>query len=343
MCMTKNDLINDVAASLTATLEKEKVDMVKAVFLVKMQGYEIHEVSTLPSVEVADNDFILKRFTVDMLAKGLRESSIKAYLDVVKPFMLYTGINYTNITAQHITDYLAIRKVTKNAFGRKNSQTYLADVCRKILIFFSWAYKKRHINEDIVRDVDRIKGRKKKKDRITPEETEACRENLACDREKALFELMLSTGMRVGEITKLRIEDIDFQHRKICIHGEKTANADREGYLSIKARNAVHKYVGTRTNGYVFRPLRNNVIPDGQPIGVSALEKIAKNIGRKAGVHCTTTVHVYRKTFASETYRRTGNIKLVSILLGHASTDMTEKYYLVDDMKDIEYQALYAA
>lgn len=70
---------------------------------------------------------------------------------------------------------------------------------------------------------------------------------------------------------------------------------------------------------------------------------IAKDIRKRAGVHCVTTVHVYRKTFASETYRRTGNIKLVSVLLGHASTTITEKYYLIDDMKDIEYQALYIA
>lgn len=343
MCMTKNDLINEVAASLTTTLEQEKVDMVKAVFLVKMQGYEIHEVNTLPSVEVADNDFILKRFTVDMLAKGLKESSIKAYLDVIKPFLYYTQVNFTCVTSQHITDYLAIRKVAKNAFGRKNSQTYLANVCRVLLIFFGWAYKKHHISEDIVRDIDRIKGRQKKKDRITPEEMENCRENLKDDREKALFELMLATGMRVGEISKLRIEDIDFQQRKVNIHGEKTENADREGYLSIKARNAIRKYIGSRTSGYVFRPLKNNVLADDQAISVGALEDIAKAIGKRAGVHCTTTVHVYRKTFASETYRRTGNIKLVSILLGHASTDMTEKYYLVDDMENIKYQALYAA
>ncbi len=70
---------------------------------------------------------------------------------------------------------------------------------------------------------------------------------------------------------------------------------------------------------------------------------IAKDIRKRAGVHCVTTVHIYRKTFASETYRRTGNIKLVSVLLGHASTTITEKYYLIDDMKDIEYQALYIA
>lgn len=342
MCITKNELISEVAAGLRTTLEQEQVDMVRAVLTVKMQGYDIHEVSTLPSVEVLDNDFILKRFTVDMLAKGIKESSIKAYLNVVKPFLAYTGINFIDVTSQHITDYLAVKKVTKNANGRKNSQAYLAGICRVLFIFFQWAYKKHHIREDIMRDVDRIKSRQKKKDRITQEEMEACREVLKDSREKALFELMISTGMRVGEITKLQIEDIDFVSRKISIHGEKTANADREGYLSIRARNAVHRYIGSRTSGFVFRPLRN-ILEDSQAIGNGTIEDIAKDIGKRAGVHCTTTVHVYRKTFASETYRRTGNIKLVSILLGHAGTDITEKYYLVDDMKDIEYQALYVA
>ncbi len=342
MCMTKNDLINDVAAGLTMTLNQEQVDIVKAVFIVKMQGYEIHEVNTLPSVEVADNDFILKRFTIDMLAKGIKESSIKAYLNVVKPFFNETGVNFTDVTAQHITDYLAVKKVSKNANGKKNSQSYLAGICRVLFVFFGWAYKKHHIREDIMRDVDRIKTKQKKKDRITPEEMEACREILKDDREKALFELMISTGMRVGEIAKLRIEDIDFQQRKINIHGEKTESADRDGYLSIRARNALAKYLGERVSGFVFRPVRN-VLPDDKPIGNGTVEDIAKEIGKRAGVHCKTTVHIYRKTFASDTYRRTGNIKLVSILLGHANTAITEKFYLVDDMKDIEYQALYAA
>lgn len=73
------------------------------------------------------------------------------------------------------------------------------------------------------------------------------------------------------------------------------------------------------------------------------LEKWAKEIGEAGGCHCETTVHVYRKTFASETYRRTKNVKLISILLGHSSTAVTEKYYLVDDLLDIQYQALQVA
>ena len=50
MCMTKNELISDVAAGLVMALSREQVDIVKAVFIVKMQGYDIHEVNTLPSV-----------------------------------------------------------------------------------------------------------------------------------------------------------------------------------------------------------------------------------------------------------------------------------------------------
>ena len=67
--MTKNDIINEVVSSLVFSLNKDQLELVKSTFIVKMHGYEIHELCTLPSTEVRDNDFIFKRFTVDMLAK----------------------------------------------------------------------------------------------------------------------------------------------------------------------------------------------------------------------------------------------------------------------------------
>ena len=94
MCMIKNELINDVTAGLVTILNGDQIDLVKATFIIKMQGYDIHEVNTLPSTEVRDNDFILKRFTVDMLARGVKESSIKAYLNIIRPFFDYTSLNF---------------------------------------------------------------------------------------------------------------------------------------------------------------------------------------------------------------------------------------------------------
>lgn len=340
--MTKMEIINDIVASLVVSLTNEQLEIVKSTFIVKMQGYDIHEVCTLPSTEVMDNDFILKRFTVDHLAKGLKMSTIRAYMDHIKPFFAFTGLNYRAVTAQTITDYIAYKTVTPNAKGKMSSQNHICNISKTLFIFFQWAYKKHHIEEDIMRDVDRVKPKQKKKDRLSVEEIESCRDNVKSIRERALFELMMSTGMRVGEIAALKIEDVDLQKRTIHIPAGKSDSAERDVYLTVKARNALEKYVGNRNNGYVFRPSKNIITHDKQ-ISNGTIEKWAKELGERASCHCETTVHVFRKTFASEEYRRTKNVKYVSIILGHSSTAVTEKYYLVDDIKDIEYMALSAA
>ena len=340
--MTKNDIINDVVSSLVFTLDKDKLELVKSTFIVKMQGYEIHEICTLPSTEVHDNEFIFKRFMIDMLAKGLKQSSIVNYMNLIKPFFDTVGKNYSDVSSQDITDYIAIRKVKPGANGKMCSQTYIANINKVLFIFFEWAYRKHHINVDIMRDVDRIRPKQKRKERLSLEEIEECRENVKNDREKALLELMLSTGLRVGEIANMKIEDIDFHNRKIHIPDGKTDYAERDVYLTVKARNALRKYIGNRLNGFVFRPDKN-IIYDAMPITTGSINKWAKDMGKRAGCHCATTVHVYRKTFASMEYQRTKDIKYVSILLGHSSTEVTERYYLVDDLKQIEYQALYVS
>ncbi|MDD3369136.1 MAG: tyrosine-type recombinase/integrase, partial [Lachnospiraceae bacterium] len=113
----------------------------------------------------------------------------------------------------------------------------------------------------------------------------------------------------------------------------------RTGYLSIKCKNALVKYLAGRTSGYVFIPKRGGV-----KLTKSTLEKDAKEIGKRAKAHLSTTVHVYRKTFASVTYLKTKDIKLVSKLLGHANTAVTEKYYIIDDEFQIQNEMhLYAA
>ena len=340
--MTKMEMINDVISGLVMTLTKDQLEVVKATFIVKMQGYDIHEVCTLPSVEVRDNDFIFQRFVVDHLAKGLKKSTIRSYMDHIKPFFAFTGMNYRDVTAQTVTDYIAYKTVTPNIKGKKNSQNHICNISKVLHIFFQWAYRKHHIDTDIMLDVDRVKPKQKKKDRLTAEEIEACREVAKNTKDRALFELMMSTGMRVGEIAALRIDDIDFAKKTVHIPEGKTDSAERDVYLTIKAKNALIRYLGERNSGYVFRPLRQ-VLEDDKPIGNGTIEKWVKDIGERAKCHCITTVHVFRKTFASEEYRRTGNVKYVSILLGHSSTAVTEKFYLVDDLQSVAYMALSAA
>ena len=86
--MTKNEIINDIVSSLVMTLTKEQLEIVKSTFIVKMQGYDIHEVCTLPSVEVLDNEFIFKRFGGLFL---FYTNILNFYLHICKLFITFAA------------------------------------------------------------------------------------------------------------------------------------------------------------------------------------------------------------------------------------------------------------
>ena len=189
--MTKNDLINDVAYELRDTMTREQIDRMKITMYVKLQDFELVESKQLPVVVEHDNEWIMQRYCVDGVAAGLHKGTIRSYIGIISKFLDYTGKNYKSITAQDITDYLAVR-----SYWDHISHNYKSTIYRYLCTFFSWAFKKRHIQDNIVDGVDKVKQIKRKKERISDEEVEDIRDVLQTPKEKALFELMLSTGMR---------------------------------------------------------------------------------------------------------------------------------------------------
>ena len=102
------------------------------------------------------------------------------------------------------------------------------------------------------------------------------------------------------------------------------------------AVKALRNYIGSRpANEALF-------ISDRAPhrrMQEAGIENIAKKIAVRGGItRIKTTVHVYRKTFASVLYRKTEDVLLVSKLLGHAKTDMTVQYYLIDDIEEMQHK-----
>lgn len=328
--MTKNDLINDVAYELRDTMTREQIDRMKITMYVKLQDFELVESKQLPVVIDHDNEWLMQRYCVDGVAAGLHKGTIRSYIGIISKFLDYTGKNYKAITAQDITDYLAVRSYRDHI-----SQNYKSTIYRYLCTFFGWAFRKQHIANNIIDGVDRVKQVKKKKVRLTDEEVETIRYALQTTKEKALFELMICTGMRVGEISALNVSDIDLVHRQVSIYAEKT-DTYRTGMLTPVAVMALRNYIGDRPR---TDPL---FLADRAPhnrMRTYGIEKLAKEIAVRGGVtRITATVHVYRKTFASVLYRKTGDVLLVSKLLGHAKPDMTVQYYLVDDIEEMQHK-----
>ena len=328
--MTKTDLINDIAFEMSNILTPEQIDKVKIVFLVKMQDYEISEIKQLPMVEEHDNEWLMQRYCVDGVAAGRHKSTLRSYIGIIRKFFDHVGKNYKYVTAQDITDYLAIRSYRDHI-----SHNYKSTIYRYLCTFFSWVFKKRHIQDNIVDGVDKVKQIKKKKVRLTDEEIETIRYALQTQKEKALFELIICTGMRVGEISYLNVSDIDLTNKQVSIYAEKT-DTYRTGMLTPVAVMALKNYIEDRPG---TDPL---FLADRAPYNRMreyGIEKLAKEMAVRGGVtRITATVHVYRKTFASVLYRKTGDVLLVSKLLGHAKPDMTVQYYLVDDIEEMQHK-----
>lgn len=329
--MKKNDIINDVVFEMLEDIGRDNADKLKAVLLTRLHNIDLVETETLPSVDVYDNTKILERFAIDMIAKGLKKSTIEQYLWIVKKFLNTTGLSYRYVTGQDITDYLAIRQVKEHI-----SQSYKSTTLRYLSAFFTWAYRKRHIEVDIMLDVDSIKAPQKPKRRLTDEEVEMCRSLASRDTEKsAILETMLSTGMRIGEMRALKVSDLNFRDGTIRIWGEKSS-VERTGIMTPRFKIAVMNHLKGRTSGFLFESR------SGKCHSKAFFEKISKDLGEKAEKE-NCTVHLYRKTFASIMYRKTKDILLVSKLLGHASTETTVRYYLVDDIADIQHRVLSVA
>ncbi|MCI7492014.1 MAG: tyrosine-type recombinase/integrase [Lachnobacterium sp.] len=331
--MTKTDFINNIVYSMAEYLTTDGIEYLKTVIRVNLVDVELAAAETLPSTEVYDNEYILKRYIIDLTAKGRKRSTINQYVTILKKFFRETGLNYYTCTGQQVMDYLAIMQ-----YKGKISKSYAETLQKYLSTFFRWAYMKKHIPNDVSVDIDKIKAPQKNKERLTDEEIVRASMEIAGDvKLTAFFELMLSAGPRVGEIANMRIENLDFDRQEIRIWGEKTSQW-RTCFMNERCKQALKKYIGQRKEGPVFTGRSST-----GGISENTFETMAKKIGIIAGCRFNTTVHSYRKTYASREYRRTKDVLYVSKRLGHSSTDVTIKYYICDDIELDRLQANLAA
>jgi site-specific recombinase XerD len=150
-------------------------------------------------------------------------------------------------------------------------------------------------------------------------------------RDKAMLELLFSTGLRVSELCSLT-NDIDLSVGEFSIRGK--GGKVRVVFISPEAKEAVKKYLAKRKdmNDALFVQVGKEVKAGGpSPLTRRSVERIVKHYAIKAGISKKVTPHVIRHSFATDLLSNGADLRSVQMLLGHANISTTQIYTHVTD------------
>jgi len=141
-------------------------------------------------------------------------------------------------------------------------------------------------------------------------------------RDQALFYTHLYTGMRPGELVRLKLEDIDMDQSLITIKDAK-CNKNRTIPIHKKPLMLIRRYLATRKDNspYVFHSKNGE-----DPISTDGYRILLRRYCKKAGIKKIIVPYELRHTFASSFVENNGNLLTLKELLGHSDIKMTELY-----------------
>lgn len=151
-------------------------------------------------------------------------------------------------------------------------------------------------------------------------------------RDRAMMEMLYSTGLRVSELTKLNRNDINLERREFMVRGK--GDKPRIVFLSQRAADILKQYLAVRSDN--FDPLfvsygRGKAdfdITKGESKRLStvSVQEVVRRHGRLAGIVKPVTPHKLRHSFATELLRSGADIRSVQEMLGHSSITTTQVY-----------------
>lgn len=206
-----------------------------------------------------------------------------------------------------------------------------------------------HVNKDKPsnRNILKIKEPRRKIKVLTKEETEIIYRATTNIRDEFLIKLLFETGLRIGEVLSLFIEDFIYDHNKghkikltdrgELSNGAKLKTGEREIYVSQELMDLFDDYeyevldeLEIDTN-FVFVKLRGE--NKGQPLEYQDVSALFKRLKQKTGID--VHAHLLRHTHATMYYRQTKDIKQVQERLGHSQIQTTINMYLHPSNEDI--------
>lgn len=167
-------------------------------------------------------------------------------------------------------------------------------------------------------------------------------DNITVMRDKAMLETFFSTGLRVSELSRLKVDDINLSKPEFTVRGK--GGKVRLVFLSDNARHWLKKYLDARSdpNPYIFVNRSRAGSSNDKPLTSRSIERLVSFYARQAGIMKKVTPHTMRHSYATDLLINGADIRSVQAMLGHSSITTTQVYTHITDnqLRDV-YKAFH--
>lgn len=277
-----------------------------------------------------------------LIEQGLQNSSVSSYLSDLNDLISFLEDqsihDWAAVERDHIQEYLSTAKKR----GLEDSSLARRMVAFKV--FFRWLFKEGYVTVNIAEVMDTPKTWRLIPDYLSEEEVEELLEAFEgtgdlSSRNRALFELLYSCGLRVSEICALKVDQIDYEQKILKVLGK--GNKERLVPFGEEAEHHLKDYMSLSRPSLDKdnKALEVFLSKNGRALTRGRVWRMIKDAGVMAGIHKTISPHTLRHSFASHLLSRGADLRIIQELLGHSDISTTQVYTHVEKSRLMEIHA----
>jgi len=320
--MIKTDIIINITNDMALVLTQYQLEKLKETLENNLKKVEINILTDEKEKQQIKetNDNYINIFLSAKEVEGCSTRTLKYYREIIEKLINTIDKPIKEIQTEEIRKYLADYKE-----NTKCNAVTIDNLRRVLSSFFAWLEDEDYIIKSPVRRIHKVKTPTTIKETLTDENLEKLRDTSNCIRDLVLIELLYSTGIRVGELIKLNISDINFEDRSCKVFGK--GNKQREVYFDARTKIHLRQYINTRKDENEALFVSKN--KPYQRLSIAGIELIVRKLGLETEIS-KVHPHKFRRTLATMAIDKGMPIEQVQKLLGHVKIETTMHYAMVN-------------
>ena len=217
--------------------------IIHSIFMQKLQEVLINRLSENNTVDYLQtgNEEFLDMFLTAKHLEGCSDKTIRYYRCNIEKMLGTINISVIKITTEMLRKYLVEYQAINNC-----GKVTIDNIRRSLSTFFSWLEEEDYIIKSSMKRIHKVKTAIIVQDTIPDEKVEILRDNCNNLHDRAMIDFLLSAGIRVGELVRMNIDDIDFSERECVVYGK--GDKERKAYFDAKTKIHLLNYIESRTD-----------------------------------------------------------------------------------------------